>query len=392
MPLRTVSNTGGNWNATTAWVGGVVPIAGDTVNFTATSGNLTVNVLTAILTGIDFTNYVNTITFNNDIRTNTTINLGTGGYTQDGSSGLQITGGNTTISGTTVWNSQFTFGGNFYTVTLSNDLNITGLTIFSNTGSVTFSTGGNLFNPTGDMSITNGVRTLPNDIYIKNLTLTGTSTPTITSNKIYVLGNLTVDGTNSIVGTTEIVLSGTGTWSNSSNAELRNNLTIDTNDIITLGTNVYYAVGTFKYIKGKVITKNSTFRNTNIGATLINCHKINFDKIIFGTGNTFTMNEFFCGSPNLKTTISTTGVSNINITFQDNFEKIAKFVNINGATITRRNQLLILTDSKKSSRNIGIRYINQSPNGISKNDASIQNTMTNGLTNFLINDPTMIIK
>ena len=62
MPLRTVSNTGGNWNATTAWVGGVVPIAGDTVDFTPTSGPIVVNVSTANLVGINFTNYVNTIT------------------------------------------------------------------------------------------------------------------------------------------------------------------------------------------------------------------------------------------------------------------------------------------------------------------------------------------
>lgn len=390
MPLRTVSNTGGNWNATTAWVGGVVPIAGDTVDFTATSGNLTVNVLTAILAGIDFTNYVNTITFNNEIRTNTTINLGTGGYTQAGTSGLQITGGNTTISGTTVWNSQFTFSGTAYTVTLSNDLNITGLTIFSNSGSITFSTGGNLFNPTGDMSITNGARTLPNDIYIRNLTLNGNSTPTITANKIYVLGNLTVDGTNSIIGTTEIILSGTGTWSNTSNAELRNNLTIDTNDIITLDTNVYYGGGTLKYIKGKVITKNSTL--TLGTSTLINCHKINFDRIIIRSGTTLTMNEFFCGSPNLKTTISNIGVSNYNITFQDGFEKITKFVNITRATITKRNQLLVITDSKKSSTNSGIRYINSSPNGIAKGDPSIQNILTPGLNTFLISDPNMNIK
>lgn len=82
MPLRTVSNTGGNWNATTTWVGGVVPLAGDTVNFTATSGNLTVNVTTANLAGIDFTNYVGTITFTAAITSGGTINLGTGGYTQ----------------------------------------------------------------------------------------------------------------------------------------------------------------------------------------------------------------------------------------------------------------------------------------------------------------------
>ena len=68
MALRTVSNTGGNWNATTAWVGGVVPVAADTVDFTATSGNLVVNVTTAALGGINFTNW--NFWFNNRFKYN----------------------------------------------------------------------------------------------------------------------------------------------------------------------------------------------------------------------------------------------------------------------------------------------------------------------------------
>jgi hypothetical protein len=124
MALRTVSDTGGNWNATTAWVGGVVPVAGDTVDFTATSGDLTVNVATASLAGIDFTNYVGTITFNANIQVNTSVNLGTGGYTQAGASGLRIDA-NTTISGTTIWTRTFLIaaGSTAVTLTLSNNLN-----------------------------------------------------------------------------------------------------------------------------------------------------------------------------------------------------------------------------------------------------------------------------
>jgi len=62
MATRTVSNAGGNWNAPATWTLGVVPIAGDDIAFTATSGNLTVNVNTANLVGVNFTNYVGTIT------------------------------------------------------------------------------------------------------------------------------------------------------------------------------------------------------------------------------------------------------------------------------------------------------------------------------------------
>lgn len=194
-----------------------------------------------------------------------------------------------------------------------------------------------------------------------------------------------------MLSTSLVILNGTGAQINStSTGLLRNNLTINTTGIITIISNVYYTVGTLTYIAGKVITKNRTL-NIVGSCTLINCYKINFNKVIITAGVTVTMNEFFSGSPTLKTTISSTG-TNYLIAFQDGFEKIAKFVNISEATINNRNQLLILTDSKKLSSNIGIRHINQSPNGIAKGDSSIQNILTPGLNTFLISDPSMTIK
>lgn len=63
MATRTISNTGGNYNATGTWVEGIVPTSADDVVATATSGQLTVNVASAART-IDLTNYTNTITMN----------------------------------------------------------------------------------------------------------------------------------------------------------------------------------------------------------------------------------------------------------------------------------------------------------------------------------------
>ena len=63
MALITISNTGGNFNATTTWVGGVVPVSIDTINATATSGPLTINVASTVA-GVDFTNYVSTLAIN----------------------------------------------------------------------------------------------------------------------------------------------------------------------------------------------------------------------------------------------------------------------------------------------------------------------------------------
>lgn len=58
MATRTISDAGGNWNATAAWVEGVVPVAGDDIVATGTSGNLAVNTTTAGLKSFDLTNYV----------------------------------------------------------------------------------------------------------------------------------------------------------------------------------------------------------------------------------------------------------------------------------------------------------------------------------------------
>ena len=103
------------------------------------------------------------------------------------------------------------------------------------------------------------------------------------------------------------------------------------------------------------------------------------------------MNEFFCGDATTRTNITTNNAAiNATVTFTDNFEKIAKFINVNGVTFTRPQQLLLLTNQPKKSRNIGIRYNNQSPNGTPKNDPSVQNQMTYSVPKYLVGDPNMI--
>jgi hypothetical protein len=239
MAARTVSNTGGNWNDTAAWVGGVVPIAGDTVDFTSTSGNLTVNVSTASLAGINFTNYVNTITFNNNINVNTSVNLGTSGYTQAGAIGLVINGTTTITSNGVIWSRTLSFSTG--TQTLSDNLSVT--------GTVTFS-----------------------------------STVTMNSNTFNIGGNLTISsGAGGIIsGTTNFVFNGSGTWTHSSSAQLRNNVTINTSGTLTLGT-IYYNTGTLTYVAsgGTVNAGSSTL---NIGAsTTLNTNGINWNNVTFSS-------------------------------------------------------------------------------------------------------------
>lgn len=473
MAVRTVSILGGNWNAVTTWVGGVVPIAGDTVDFTATSGNLVVNVLTNALAGIDFTNYLGTITFNANINVQGALNLGTGGYTQAGSGtfGLVISASTTITSNGVSWNNLLTFTGNTQTYTLADNLNVTGNIVLAGTSSSTFTgntlyIGGNLtvtttvsifgptefvFNGTGtwshttisliranvtinttetltvsgnvyyntgtltytagtvvstgsvlniaasttintsgmtwrDISITAGTQTLTSDLNCEVLRMNNAGTVNVDNSggNVYILESLIKSGVGISQGTASINLIGTGTWIHTAVGVIRNNININTTGTLTIGTNVYYAIGTLTYLSGKINAKNSTF-NISSNATLINCHKINFDNIRINQSSIVTMNEFFSGSPSLVTNIVSNG-SNYTIAFQDGFEKIAKFIDIASCTLSKPLQLLVLTKSKRNSTNIGIRYINQSPNGIAKGSPSV-NLTTFGAVG-LLPDPT----
>jgi fibronectin-binding autotransporter adhesin len=266
MATRTVSNAGGNWNATTSWVGGVVPIAGDNVDFTATSGNITVNVSTANLIGITFANYVGTITFNNVINTSGTVNLGTGGYTQAGASGINLVGTATLTSGGVTWSRTLTFTGTSITYTLSAN--------WMNTGTVTFG---------------------------------GTTTTIINGNTLNIGGNLTSNTTAIVSGTTTIVFNGTGTWSNSSTGAIRNNLTINTAGTLTISGNVYYNTGTLTYTAGTVVTTGSTL-NISVSTTLTT-NGVSWNNISTSTSLTITLGSNLTLTGTL--TVGTTGVATL---------------------------------------------------------------------------------
>ncbi len=246
MATRTVSNAGGNWNAVGTWTGGVVPIAGDDIAFTATSGNLTVNINTAGLVGVNFTNYVGTITFNNTLNTSGVLNLGTGGYTQAGASGIVLNGTATLTSGGVTWSRTLAFGGTSATYTFVGN--------WTSTGTVTFQ---------------------------------GTGTTTLTNNTLNINGSLTQGGGAGIyTGTTAIVFGGTGTWSNSSTGAIRNNVIINTPSTLTMSGNLYYDTGIFTYTAGTVVTTGSTLNVA--AATTFNTGTLNWNNFTT-TGATYTI-------------------------------------------------------------------------------------------------------
>lgn len=156
MATRTISNTGGNYNATASWVEGIVPTSADDVVATATSGQLTVNVASAAST-FNFTNYTNTLTMNN---TWTVSGTGTSTFvsamTIAGGSNITLTGSGATIvtNGKSIPNLSFT--GN---KTIGDTLNVTNLTISNLTlsGTQTINVSGNLNGPTGFSVIGSGI-------------------------------------------------------------------------------------------------------------------------------------------------------------------------------------------------------------------------------------------
>lgn len=259
MATRTVSNAGGNWNATATWTGGVVPVAGDDIAFTAASGNLTVNVASAVLVGVNFTNYVGTITFNNVINTSGFVNLGTGGYTQAGASGITLNGTATLTSGGVTWSRLLTFLGTSQTYTFVGN--------WTSTGTVTFS---------------------------------GSGTTTLTNNTLNINGSLTQTTAGTYSGTTAIVFGGTGTWSNSSTGIINNVLTINTAGTLTISGTVYKGSGLFTYTAGTI---DDTTGTVAVQQLTLNLSGFTFRKLL--VNNTITL------SSNLNaTTFGTWGANN----------------------------------------------------------------------------------
>jgi hypothetical protein len=79
VATRTISVAGGNFNSTSTWDEGAVPVAGDAVVARAggTSGNLTVNVASACATFV-MTNYTGTLTFDSTLTLTSTCTFVTG--------------------------------------------------------------------------------------------------------------------------------------------------------------------------------------------------------------------------------------------------------------------------------------------------------------------------
>jgi len=266
----TFANSNTKTLATNLTVGGTFTSSGTTVVNKTSSETLTINGLSAI-------------------------------GTLSGTALIIITGG--TWSGNQAVSSEKTLNGN---VTLSGSIQSGGVINYSSgTITVTGST----------MNFANGSTVNCNGMSFNNVALGNNATITLTSN-LLINGSITGAGTNSINNTsgetvtinggittlttfntgTKIILTG-GTWlSTSASAIIRNDLDIQGN--VTIGLNIYYGVGTLKYISGTVdTTTNNSTLNITANCT-IDTDGISWNNVLFPTG-TFTINSNLTVNNNL---------------------------------------------------------------------------------------------
>lgn len=241
MATRTIANGGGNWNAVGTWVEGIVPVNGDAVVATATSGQLTVNVSSAC-TSIDFTNYTNTFTMN---------------------AALTVAGNVTFVSAMSL------AGSSTLTISATSTLTTHGKT-------VSF--------PITVTGLSAAILTLGDDLNISALLSLGCNT--VNSNNINATAGVTMTGSVQCKGTTILNLTGTGTLQSTGNpgGYLGLNTNINTAGTITIGSSFNYFNNTLTYIAGTVTTTGSTLTvNGGIGSPTFNCASITWSTISFGT-------------------------------------------------------------------------------------------------------------
>jgi trimeric autotransporter adhesin len=225
MATRTISATGGNFNATGAWVEGVVPTAADDCVCLAAgaSGQLTVNVNSSCRS-FDFTNYTNTLTINAAI--DLSIGDGTAGA---GNVALKLVSGMTLTLGDSA-TSRFKFVSTSATQqTIATGGKVLGNLLFNTAGSWILSD--NLTATNGTFNLTAGtVNTNGKTISCLKFSSSGSTTRTLTlgASSFTVTGtstawdcttstNMTVNANTSTItlsGTSPTMQTGGLTWNN----------------------------------------------------------------------------------------------------------------------------------------------------------------------------------
>ncbi len=229
-----------------------------------------------------------TITING-FTLNITGNLTVSGFSLSGTTNIVMNGtGIWSGSGSLKKNITFNTAG---TITVSGTVNFDTGTITYTLG--TIATSGSTLNFTGSATINasavtwNNVSATATTVLTlsANLNLSGTlsvTTPafTLNGNTAFVGGGLTLGVSGVFLGTTAIVLNGTGIWSG---GEVRNNLTINTAGTITVSGTVVYNTGTLTYTSGTVSSSGGILNISN--SCTLNTSGMTWSSITCGTSS-----------------------------------------------------------------------------------------------------------
>lgn len=264
MATRTISNSGGNWNSIGTWVEGAVPVNGDNVVATATSGQVTVTAAAACTTMV-LTGYTNTLTINNTFT-------------------LTVAGNITLATGMTVAGSG---------------------TLFQSAGGTLTSNGVSLNSCSLILGTLNQGRTFADNWTVNNFALTLTSL--ISSSTIFVNGNLSVTGNSNAANTTVFEMIGTGVVSTGAGT-IRNDLRFANGSNVTINSNVNINDCTITNVSGSVVTTTGSTL-TITASTIFNTNGITWNNIIVTIG-TITINSLLTINGTL--TLASTGTVNFN--------------------------------------------------------------------------------
>ncbi len=218
----------------------------------------------------------------------TVLIIGGGTWSQTQALSCPVTlDGNVVISGAIAYSiGPLTYQSGIITTTGST-LSIAGIATTFNTGAVVWN------NVT--YTSTGTVQTFLSDFYISgtwSLQNTNATTQTLNGFTIYCSGNITHGSTSAIVtGTSEIVYSGTGTWSAATSGQLRNNFTINTSGTLTIA-DVNYNTGTMKWISGTVNCTGTVTVGTN---TIFETAGFVFNNVTLTGNSTITINSLMTG-------------------------------------------------------------------------------------------------
>jgi hypothetical protein len=395
---RTLTYTSGTVTTT-----GSTLIIGDFANTILNTGSLSWNNLT-------IANQL-TITLQSDLNIGglLTVNAGNHLHTFNGTFNINCSGGLTINStglvqgtGTTTLN---ILGGTWTGGQIRLNTNINGNVTLTNinygTGTLTYVSGNITLVGTANVSgslnvagifwnnLTTGNNTLLSDLNVRGL-LTATGNITFSgAYNVNLYGGITHPGYLQCSGTPKPIINLYG-------GIFTSNQLIDTT-INLLGNVTWQSVGldlnsTINYISGIISGTNTSLLSIYQGGnTLLNFDKISILRTVNFTNNAnVTMNRFFNGSASYPTRIQSTTATGIYlIIFQDTFEKIANNVKVSGCTLSRPGQLIVNGANSNKGNNTGIRFGNQSPNGLPKNTPTIKTETIFGIGN--ISDPTMVV-